>query len=281
MAVEFKVEHTRTSEYLIAPKDIKFKAELNGRHDLPDIEGLIASMVKVGQIQPVLVRNDGGTPVLVAGFSRWRAAIEINKRKLTPKPIKLRCVSFRGSEQQGMLANIAENRERNSTTKLDDGYNICRLERYGMTLEEIAEEYGEDVRWVKNRQALVSLAPEAQAAVKGGKVKPSAVRTLSKLSEEEQRRAIKEAEESGETISNRSLKPVSTKLSALQIVQAVADGEKLPFEYIGCARTFCEAAMEYLRPSKPAKHAPASGKLVVTRSPEADRKRAATAAEAV
>ncbi len=110
MAVDFKVEHPRTSEYLFLPKDIKFKPELNGRHELPDIERMIDSLVRNGQLQPVLIRNDGGMPVLVAGFSRWRAAVEINKRKLTEVPFKLRCVYFKGSEQQGVLANISENR---------------------------------------------------------------------------------------------------------------------------------------------------------------------------
>lgn len=191
MAVEFKVEHTRTSEYLFLPKDIRFKPELNGRHDLPEIDWLIKSMVELGQLQPVLIRNDGGVPVLVAGFSRWRAAIEINKQKLTPVPFKLRCVYFKGSEQQAVLANIAENLERNSTTPLDDGYNIARLERYGMSMEEIASHYHEDVLWVKKRLSLVSLTPESQEAVKSGKVKPNAVQALAKLSEAQQRDALK------------------------------------------------------------------------------------------
>ena len=155
MAVDFKVEHTRTSEYLILPKDIKFKPELNGRKELPDIEPLIESMVRQGQLQPVLIRNDGGMPVLVAGFSRWRAAVEINKRKLTPEPFRLRCVYVKCSEQQGVLMNISENRERNSTTPIDDGHNIARLERYGMTMTEIAAVYHEEESWCKKRLSLV------------------------------------------------------------------------------------------------------------------------------
>ena len=128
MAVDFKTEHTRTSEYLFLPSDIKINPELNGRHELPDIEWLIGSMVSSGQLQPVLIGNDGGTPILYAGHSRWRAALEINKRKLTLAPFKLRCVYFKGSETDAFLATIRENRDRNATTAIDDAHNIAKLE---------------------------------------------------------------------------------------------------------------------------------------------------------
>lgn len=273
MAVEFKVEHTRTSEYLILPKDIKFKAELNGRHDLPDIEWLIESMVANGQLQPVLVRNDGGTPVLVAGFSRWRAAVEINKRKMVDPPFKLRCVNFRGSEQQAVLANISENRERNATTPLDDGYNIARLERYGMTMEEIAAVYHEDASWCKGRLALVSLTKESQEALKDGVVKPSAAKVLAKLSEEEQAKAIKEAKKSGKQVTPGSLKkaaapksrpaqssllpsseepdanPKDIEAISFQLhetVRSISEGGEIPFdwEFDVDARKFCVALLK-------------------------------------
>jgi ParB/RepB/Spo0J family partition protein len=275
MAVEFKVDHTRTSEYLILPKDIKFKPELNGRHELPDIEWLIESMVKMGQLQPVLVRNDGGTPILVAGFSRWRAAIEINKRKLTEVPFKLRCVNFKGSEQQAIIANISENRERNATTPLDDGYNIARLERRGMTLEEIAEQvYHEDVPWCRARLSLVSLSEESRTAMKNGLVKPNAAKVLAKLSEDEQARAVKTAQKTGQPITAASLKkeqPPKDKrkkenpqasllpkddataediedqrLRLHELILSISEGGEIPFEweYDKDAKLFCAALLK-------------------------------------
>ena len=264
MAVEFKVDHTRTSEYLILPKDIKFKPELNGRHELPDIEWLIESMVKNGQLQPVLVRNDGGTPVLVAGFSRWRAAVEINKRKLTANPFKLRCVNFRGSEQQAVLANISENRERNATTPIDDGYNIARLERYGMSMDEIAAVYHEDVAWCKGRLALVSLSKDSQEALKAGTVKPNAAKVLAKLSEEEQAKAIADAKKNGRPVTAGALKkalPAKPKLAPspereasnkadelFALVTEIANGGDIPFdwEYDVDARNFLKRLLAEL-----------------------------------
>jgi ParB-like nuclease domain len=202
MAVDFKVEHTRTSEYLFLPQDITFKPELNGRTELPDIEWIVKSFLERGQIQPILVSSDGGVPVLRAGFSRWRAAVEINKRKLTPVPFKLRCVYLKASEQEGFLANIAENLERNNTTAIDDAHNMARMERYGMTIEQIAEFYHpkdelgrlmgkiESVKWAKDRMAMITLSPESVNALRSGKIRPNAVSALAKLSEEQQRRAL-------------------------------------------------------------------------------------------
>ncbi|HET9131162.1 MAG TPA: ParB N-terminal domain-containing protein [Terriglobia bacterium] len=203
MAVEFKTEHTRTSEYLFLPEVIKINPELNGRHELPDIEWLITSMVSSGQLQPVLIGNDGGKPVLYAGHSRWRAAIEINKRNLTAVPFKLRCVYFRGNEQQAFMATVRENRDRNATTAIDDAFNIAKLERYGMSLEEIAEKvYHEDLKWVKERLALIELRAEGQQKLLNNELKPNAAVALAKLSKEAQKKAL----ESGQKLTVAAIK---------------------------------------------------------------------------
>lgn len=182
MAVKFNVEGTRTSEYRFLPEDIKINPALNGRHELPDIDWLIKSIVEQGQLQPVTIRNDGGLPVLVAGYSRYRAVSAINKHGLTPVKMQLRCTYVQCSEAEGFMANIAENRFRNSTTMLDDAHNIGRLiHRYNMTEEQVAalyfptaktpDEKKTALRFIKKHEALVTLTPEAKKAVAAGRVK--------------------------------------------------------------------------------------------------------------
>lgn len=240
MAVEFKAEHTRTAEYLFLPKDIKFKAELNGRYELPDIEPLIDSMVKRGQLQPVLIRKDGDQAILVAGFSRWRAAVEINKRKLTPESFRLRCVYVKCSEQEGVLSNIAENRFRNSTTPIDDAHNIARCERYGMTLEEIAthfrpvDDFGipleekKAVKWVRDRLALIGLTNQSVEAMRNGSVKPNAAKVLATLSEEQQAFAIKQAKKSNTPLTAASLKAPKAPKAPKVEQTSLLDAPKVP-----------------------------------------------------
>lgn len=82
MAVEFDIKGTRSTEYLWFPEQIEITPEANGRHELPPIEDLVQSILTYGQIQPVTIRKTGGLPVLVAGFSRWRAVSHINAKGL-------------------------------------------------------------------------------------------------------------------------------------------------------------------------------------------------------
>lgn len=144
MAVDFNVKGSRTSEYRFLPEQIEIDPKLNGRHDLPDINWLIDSILKMestggcGQIQPVPIRRVGGQPVLAAGFSRYRAICAINKDMLLwvdgeavkgarEKPLEVRCCYTALTEKQAFLANIEENRVRNATTPMDDAFNLQRL----------------------------------------------------------------------------------------------------------------------------------------------------------
>lgn len=257
MAVEFKTEHTRKAEYLFAPEDIKVNAQVNGRHELPDIEWLVDSFVKVGQLQSVLIRNDGGTPVLVAGFSRWRAAMEINKRKLTTVPFKLSCRYFKGNEQDAFLVNVAENVERNNTTPLDDAYNIARMERYGMDMDAIAAIYHQGAKWCRDRLALTQLCPEAQADLNGGKLKPSAALHIAKLAEDQQRKALKGNAKGKVTPAsirsvereNAPAKPARPKLRDVrEIAQQIAAHDNYPKGVIKSASVdaFCKWLIDYI-----------------------------------
>jgi ParB family transcriptional regulator, chromosome partitioning protein len=198
MAVEFEVKGTRTSEYLFFPEQLEIDPALNGRHDLPDVSWIVESILAHGQLQPVTIRREGGKPVLVAGFSRWRAVSHINKKKLTERPIALRCSYTQLTEKQAFLANIEENRVRNATTPMDDAYNLQRLVNvYQMTHEECAEAYRASVAWVKGRLKLIEATPEVEKQIRAGKIKGPAAQAVAKLSKEHQKNLAKVADEKG------------------------------------------------------------------------------------
>ncbi len=238
MAVAFAAQHSRTSEYRFLPEDIKINPHLNGRHDKPDIEWLVADILKQGQIQPITIRNDGGQAVLVAGFSRWRAVSEINKRNLAPVKMQLRCTYVQCTEAEGFALNIAENRYRNDTTELDDAHNIkILLNRYALTDAQVAEVYfpaaktpeelKTALKWVKKRIGLIGLTPEAAKAVKDGRVKGPAVQAIAKLSEEQQRDVVsKPGKVKGKDIAAVSGKPAGNSWKSK--VEAVIETGKFP-----------------------------------------------------
>ena len=217
MAVQFAAEHKRTSEYRFYPEDITIKPELNGRQDKPDIEPLILDILAYGQHTPVIIRSDGGEAILVAGFSRWRAISEINKRGLAAVKMKLRCTYMECKETEAFLINISENRLRNPTTPIDDAHNIKRLLNvYAMDEDQISlvyfptaktdSELKEARKFVKDRIALISLSPEAEEAVKSGRVKESAAKAIAKLSQAQQHEVLKKQG----TIERKDLQPAKT-----------------------------------------------------------------------
>ena len=192
MAVDFE-EGRRTSEYRFLPEQIEVHPEMNGRHELPDIQWIVDSILRHGQLQPITIRRNAGKPVLVAGFSRWRAVSEINEKKLSEKPIELRCSYTALTEKQAFLANIEENRVRNATTPMDDAYNIQRLINiYQMTEDQVAANYRETLAWVKTRMSLIELTPEAEKALLEGRLIGSAAKAIAKLSSQQQRAVLKQ-----------------------------------------------------------------------------------------
>lgn len=191
MAAKFDVECSKGDMFTFDPKDIVVKANLNGRAELPDIEWLIEDMMSgKGQIEPIIIRKEDGKPVLVAGFTRWRAICEINKRKLVPGGMKIRCIYSQCSELDGFLMNISENLVRNKTTDLDDAYNVQRLDKWLVAHDKIASIYRKPESWVKKCLKIASCEPEVLKAVREGRIKLNAVAAIAKLSSDQQREKV-------------------------------------------------------------------------------------------
>lgn len=216
---------------MLDPREIRINEEFNGRHELPPIEDLLSEFPTIGQLFPVLItKDDEGAPVLLDGHRRWRAAIELTRLRKGPFDdakgkglFKLKCQYFKGTPTECFIATIKANASRAESLPIDDGYNISRLLlRFEMSYEEIAVKvYGRtladgtpDVKWVKEREALSELAAEAAEAVAGGKVKPSAVLELAKLSKNAQRQLLKSTEGKITTaVVKRAATPQPTKIT--------------------------------------------------------------------
>jgi ParB-like chromosome segregation protein Spo0J len=219
MPVSFKTNHKfiRTDAFYLDPADIHLDVENNGRHDLPDIAWLIGDIEKRGQLTPCLIRKDGERAVMVEGHSRWRAIVDINKRRKLEDRLKVLCTLFRGNEVDALIAGFSANRERNALTPVDEGYFVDRLLKYGKTLEEIAAITHEEVEWCKQRVALVSLTPEAQQAVSTGAVRVStAAKTLAKMSADLQRKAVKDRDAKGR-VTTKAIREASGKAAPVRV----------------------------------------------------------------
>jgi ParB/RepB/Spo0J family partition protein len=244
MATKWEVATTRSDVFLFDPTDIVIKPELNGRYEAPDIEGLIESILANGQIQPVTVRMENGRPVLTAGFSRWTAISEINKRKLTPERFKIKCVYARVNEVDGYILNFEENRARNATTPMDDAHHFAQLEKWSMTVEQIAERLKLTPAFVRDRLALIEAMPEVQAAVASGQIKPTAAKRLAKLSAQQQREVVKS---NGHKITTKDVDKASGKTSkpSYKDVRSYIESHTGPGEDES-VREFCISLLAYM-----------------------------------
>jgi ParB/RepB/Spo0J family partition protein len=240
MAVQWGVKLNSTQQWHILPEDITIPAHLNGRHVLPNIDWLIEDILANGQHTPVLIRKDGMRPVLCAGFSRYRAVSEINKRKLTPLPLQLKCTYSQSDEREGFLLAISENHQRNSLTDLDYAYNIKLLmKKFGMTEDQVALVYfpssdgkasKEAIRFVRQKVALIDLSKEAEKALIEGRLKGSAARAIAKLTNEQQRELIERAGEGPIKLSKGKKKPDFKKAAS----RVISSGE-LTFQGKSCS----------------------------------------------
>jgi len=252
----------RCNAYSIDPRQVVIQPELNGRHDLPEIETLIADILSKpdgmsikGQTTPVIIRRDGTRPVLVAGHRRLRAILEINKRKLTPEPLSLLCSYMQLTEVEALAVAVTENRERAAITPMDEAFCIKQFLRLGKDHEWIAlhggffpqlagssvkdngaatSELKRAIAWVKKREKLLGLTEEAQEAVSKGEIKVSAAEHLSTLEAEKQRALVKEGKTTNKDIQQASGKPSKLSLRELKdeldniISDGEIDGQKIP-----------------------------------------------------
>ena len=203
MAVEFANDTTKRASALYSdyPENIIIMPELNGRHEHTEVDGLAADIAANGQLMPVLCRkNDQGLPVLIAGHRRYRSICLLNERNPEQR-IKIKFEYAAVSEVEAFGMAIRENRQRKDVSPIDDCANIRTLQkRFNYTDEDVAKVYfpeavtdaekAEALRFVKQRAALVELAPEAAQAVRDGRVKITAAVGLARLTKDQQRAKV-------------------------------------------------------------------------------------------
>ncbi len=238
--VEFAGEVSRSATtYSAYPEEILIDPELNGRHEDSDVETLAADIEASEQLQPVVCRkNEEGNPVLVFGHRRYRAICLLNSRN--PKsPRKINFIYRRMTETEAFVAAIAENRFRKDVSPIDDAANIELLRRkFNKGDEDIAkiyfpeavteEQLKQSLRFVKDRAALLELAPEASQAVRDGRIKITAAVALSKLSREQQRKKVAKAGK----IKGKDIKVSKPAKKADAAPVAAARADEFPGKYI-------------------------------------------------
>lgn len=163
----------------IPPDQIVVNEIENTRRYKPNVSRLVESFLKYGQLEACVVKpipGDHGSKVqLVAGYRRWRAAMEIWKQQeAAGHPVeerfKLKCEVQAVASDKTLEVNIIENVERENLSPVENAHAIrrFRIER-GLVgtegTEKIAAIFHQKPKWVTDTEELLMLTQAEQDQV--------------------------------------------------------------------------------------------------------------------
>lgn len=159
--------------------------------DREALEQLADSIRELGLLQPILVRREGDRFRIIAGERRYRACRLAGLRRVPVVEKEL-------SQQEGMLAALIENLQREDLNPMEEAAAIRQLmDSAGLTQEEAAARLGKSRPAVANTLRLLSLPARLQKLVAEGQLSEGHARALAgvknaPLQEELAARAIRE-----------------------------------------------------------------------------------------
>jgi ParB family transcriptional regulator, chromosome partitioning protein len=178
---------TRRVEIMFVPTD-EIEPDPGQPRETFDREGLERlgqSLVKFGQLQPVLVRREGSRYVLVSGERRWRAARLAGIRHVE-------CLVCRKDDVRSV--QLIENILREDLKPIEQAKAFrAMMDREGWSIREMSRNLHLDHSRVSKALRLLKLPGKVQKDVDAGKIPPTTAYEISKLPGPEQIPAAKAA----------------------------------------------------------------------------------------
>ena len=154
--------------------------------DGEELRSLAASIGAHGVLSPLVVRQEGGTYLLIAGERRLRASALAG---LTEVPVIV-YEGATGASEQLELA-LVENLQRSDLDPIETARGFERLMvEYGYTQEEVARRVGKNRATVANAVRLLKLPEFVLGAVRDGRISAGHARTLLPLTDVDELRRV-------------------------------------------------------------------------------------------
>ena len=137
------------------------------------LASLAASIVEVGVLQPIIVREaEEGSYTLVAGERRWRAARKVGLKEIP--------AIIRESDDRSLLTEaLVENLQREDLSPLEEATAYQELlEDFGLTHEEVGNRVGKSRSAVTNSLRLLQLPAAIQGKLERGELSAGHARAL-------------------------------------------------------------------------------------------------------
>jgi ParB family chromosome partitioning protein len=137
------------------------------------LEELTASIVEVGVLQPIVVRQvEESRYELIAGERRWRAA---KRAGLVDVPAVVRTTDDRGTLTEALIENV----QREDLGPLEEAAAYRQLlEDFDLTHEEIGRRVGKNRATITNALRLLQLPAAIQGMLERGELSAGAARAL-------------------------------------------------------------------------------------------------------
>ena len=143
------------------------------------IDQLSQSLQQHGMLQPIIVRKNGDSYVIVAGERRWRAAMKAGIKEV-PAIVRelddLQCAQFA----------LIENLQRESHDPIEEAAGYKRLSKeFSMTQEQIAERVSKPRSVVANSLRLLELPESVQKMLSNGDISVGHAKVLAGVADKE------------------------------------------------------------------------------------------------
>lgn len=136
------------------------------------LKELAQSIKQHGIIQPLIVKEDNGRYIIIAGERRFRAARMAGLKKV---PVIVKDYS----EQQVSEVSIIENLQREDLNPIESAKAIEQLiQKYSLTQEAVADRIGKSRSAVTNTLRLLTLPKEVIEYVEAGRLSAGHAKTL-------------------------------------------------------------------------------------------------------
>lgn len=150
-----------------------------------DIDDLVPSIRSLGVIQPLLVRPNCEGFEVVAGQRRYNALLKIaEEQAVEPVP----CIVMEdGDDAKAIEASLAENIARLPMDEIDQYKAFAALAAKGLSLSDIASQFGVSEKLVKQRLAIANLIAPILTLYRKEEIDAATIRSLTLASKGQQK----------------------------------------------------------------------------------------------
>lgn len=184
------------------------------------IKELSASIKEHGVIQPIIVRKIGDKYEIIAGERRYKASVMAGNNTI---PAIITDLDDKTSAEVALIENV----QREDLTPIEEAVSYRKILDMGLTQEELANKLDRNQSTIANKLRLLNLDEEVQEALLNERISERHARSLLKLSDPNDQRAmlqkimserltVRKTDEAIDAVLNNKSSSINSNINALE-----------------------------------------------------------------